>query len=112
VTVVALAHVEGIHGRRSELVELMRATAALARAHDGCLAYDFAASLDDADHFLLVAEWRDEPSLRAYYRSDGFAAYQQGLLGLLAQPSELRLHHVARTEHPRSAATMDPRLAD
>ena len=111
-TVVALAHVEGIHGRRPELVALMRATAASARAHPGCLAYDFTVSLDDPDHLLLVAEWHDEPSLRAYYRSDDFAAYQQGLAGLLARPSELRLHHVERTERPTSAGDLDPRLAD
>lgn len=111
-TVVAVAHIEGIHGRRAELVELMRATAAAAREHPGCLAYDFTAAVDDPDHFVLVAEWRDDPSLRAYYASASFAAYQEGLLGLLARPSELRLHHVERTERPASAGVMDPREAD
>jgi quinol monooxygenase YgiN len=111
-TVVAVGRVYGIASARRELVELMQRTAAAARAEPGCRSYDFAEALDAADEFLVVHEWEDRAALAAHYRGAAHDAYQQGLHGLLARPSDLAIHEVAATERPVNGGAMDPRDAD
>ena len=111
-TVVAIGRVYGIASARQELVELMHRTAAAARAESGCRSYDFAEALDGADEFLVVHEWDDRAALAAHYRGPTHDAYQQGLHGLLARPSDLAIHEVAATERPVNQGAMDPRDAD
>jgi quinol monooxygenase YgiN len=111
-TVVAVGRVYGLASSRAELVELMRRTAAAARAEPGCRSYDFAETLDAADEFVVVHEWDDRAALAAYYRGQAHDTYQQGLHGLLARPSDLAIHEVASTERPVARGLMDPRDAD
>jgi quinol monooxygenase YgiN len=111
-TVVAMGRVHGIASAHRELVELMHRTAAAARAEPGCRSYDFAESLDRADEFIVVHEWDDRAALEAHYRGPAHDAYQQGLHGLLARPSDLAIHEVAATERPVGQGQMDPRDAD
>jgi quinol monooxygenase YgiN len=111
-TVVAVARVHGIASGRAELVELLRRTAARARAEPGCRSYDVAEALDVADDFLVVHAWDDEAALEAHYRGSAHHAYRHDVLGLLARPSELLIHRVASTERPVDPGPMDPRLAD
>jgi quinol monooxygenase YgiN len=106
-TVVAIGRVYGLASSRRELVELMRRTAAAARAEPGCRSYDFAEALDRADEFV------DARAARApHYRGAAHEAYEEGLHGLLARPSDLVIHEVASTERPVGRAAMDPRDAD
>jgi quinol monooxygenase YgiN len=111
-TVVAVARVHGIASAHAELVELLRRTAAGARAEPGCRSYDVAEALDIADDFLVVHAWDDEAALEAHYRGAAHQAYQHDVFGLLARPSELVIHRVASTEHPVDPGPMDPREAD
>jgi quinol monooxygenase YgiN len=111
-TVVAIGRVHAIASARQELVELMRRTAAAARAERGCRSYDFAEALDGTDEFIVVHEWDDRAALTAHYRGPTHEAYQQGLHGLLARPSDLAIHEVASTERPADPGPMDPRDAD
>jgi quinol monooxygenase YgiN len=111
-TVVAIGRVHGIASARQELVELMRRTAAAARAEPGCRSYDVAEALDRADDFIVVHEWDDRAALDAHYRGPAYEAYQQGLHGLLARPSDLAIHEVTATERPVGGGAMDPRDAD
>jgi quinol monooxygenase YgiN len=111
-TVVAIGRVYGIASARAELVELMRRTAAAARSEPGCRSYDFAEALDAADEFVVVHEWDDRAALATHYGGAAHTAYQQGLHGLLARPSELAIHEVASTERPVGRGPMDPRDAD
>ncbi len=111
-TVVAIGRVYGIASAREELVELMRRTAAAARAEPGCRSYDFAEALDAADEFVVVHEWDDRAALVTHYGGPAHTAYQQGLHGLLARPSDLAIHEVASTERPVGRGPMDPRDAD
>jgi quinol monooxygenase YgiN len=90
----------------------MRRTAAAARAEPGCRSYDFAEIVDGADEFVVVHEWEDEAAFDAHYRGPAYEAYQEGVFGLLARPSELVIHHVAASEHPVDTGPMDPRAAD
>jgi quinol monooxygenase YgiN len=111
-TVIAIGRVHGIASARQELVELMRRTAAAARAEPGCRSYEFAEALDSADEFIVVHEWDDRAALADYYRGPAHDAYEQGLHGLLARPSDLAIHEVASTERPVGGGAMDPRDAD
>ena len=47
-TVIAVARVHGVAGGRAQLLELLRRTAAAARAEPGCRSYDVA----DIEYFL------------------------------------------------------------
>jgi quinol monooxygenase YgiN len=111
-TVVAVGRVHAIASARSELIELMRRTAAAARTEPGCRSYVFAEALDGADEFIVVHEWDDRAALAAYYGGAAHEAYEQALFGLLARPSDLAIHEVASTERPVPNAPMDPRDAD
>jgi quinol monooxygenase YgiN len=111
-TVVAVARVHGIASGRAELVDLLRATAAAARAEPGCRSYDVAEAIDAADEFVVVHAWDDEAALEAHYRGAAHQAYRHGAFGLLARPSELAIHQVASTERPVDPGPMDPRQAD
>jgi quinol monooxygenase YgiN len=111
-TVVAIGRVYGLGRSRRQLIELMRRTAAAARAEPGCRSYDFAEALDGADEFVVVHEWDDRAVLADYYRSAAHQTYQQGLHGLLARPSDLAIHEIASTERPVGRGPMDPRDAD
>ncbi|HEX7300248.1 MAG TPA: putative quinol monooxygenase [Solirubrobacteraceae bacterium] len=111
-TVIAIGRVHGIAAAREQLLGLMRRTAAAARLEPGCRSFDFAETVDGADEFLVVHQWEDAAALEAHYRGPAHEAYQQGLFGLLARPSELAIHHVAATERPVDSGPMDPREAD
>jgi quinol monooxygenase YgiN len=111
-TMIAVGHVHAVAAERARLIDLMRRTAAAARAEPGCRSYDFAEIVDGADEFVVVHEWADEAALGAHYRGPAHEAYQEGVFGLLARPSELVIHRVAASEHPVDSGPMDPRAAD
>jgi quinol monooxygenase YgiN len=111
-TVIAVARVHGVAAGRTQLIELLRRTAAAARAEPGCRAYDVAEAIDAADEFVVVHAWDNEAALEAHYRGSAHQTYRYGVFGLLARPSELAIHDVASTEHPVDPGPMDPRQAD
>jgi quinol monooxygenase YgiN len=111
-SLIVLAHVHTLVGRRAEVLEVFREAAAAARAEDGCLHYEFAESVEDPGRFVLVEEWRDQAALDAHFRSPGFQAYQENVGDLLARPSEMWIHRVSETVMPVDSAPMDPRRAD
>src|SRR5215212_11959683 len=110
--VVPVTRIHGIAGRRAELRELMRRAEAAAASEPGCLRYQFAIALADADEYVHVQEWIGDDAFDAHQRSHGFTEYQLGLVDLLARPSEMEVHRVGETVAPRPSAPMDPRTAD
>lgn len=80
--------------RREEVRELMRSTQARVREEPGSLSYQFAETLEDPGHFLIVQRWRDQEALDEHYRSQAYADYQAGISSGLVRNSELRLHVV------------------
>src|SRR3954451_12025956 len=111
-TVVAVARVHGIAASHRELVELLRRTAVAARVEPGCRSYDVAEALDGADEYIVVHAWHDEGALEVHYRGTVQQAYQHGVFGLLARPSELVIHQVSSSERPVDPVPMDARQAD
>jgi quinol monooxygenase YgiN len=111
-SVVAIADLFGISGRRQELRAVLAGAERDAAGQPGCVRYSFAATVADPDHFLLVSEWRDQAALDAHYASTGFANFQFSLDGLLARPSQMTLYSVSGSARPLSSSPLDPRDAD
>jgi quinol monooxygenase YgiN len=111
-SIVAIADMFGISGRRQELVAALADGERDAAGRDGCLRYVFASALAEPDHFVLVSEWRDQAALDAHYASPQFARFQLALNGLLARPSEMTVHSVSVSARPMPSGVMDPRVAD
>jgi quinol monooxygenase YgiN len=112
VSVVAVADLVGISGRRQELLGALADAEREAAGEAGCLRYTFAATITDPDHFVLLSEWHDRAALDAHYRSAVFAAFQLALDGLLARPSEMTVYAVTGSARPVASGPMDPRDAD
>ena len=111
-SVVAIADMYGINGRRQELVALLLGAERAAVAQPGCVRYSFASAVSDRDHFVLISEWRDQTALDSHYASSGFASFQLSLNGLLARPSEMTVYSVSGSARPLASGPLDPRDAD
>jgi quinol monooxygenase YgiN len=111
-SMVAIADLFGISGRRDELLGALTRAEADAAGADGCLRYTFSASLSDPDHFVLVSEWRNQSAMDDHYGSARFSEFQLSLNGLLARPSDMTIHTIADTVRPVASGPMDPRDAD
>lgn len=111
-TVIAIAEMFGIVGRRDELVSVLERFERVAAAQPGCRRYTFAVTLRDPTRFVLVSEWNSPDVLDAHYRSDEFAEFQFELDGLLARPSEMTVYSGQGAVRPMNTRPMDPRDAD
>jgi quinol monooxygenase YgiN len=111
-SVIALADLYGIAGRRDELVALLQRSERDSAGEPGCRRYTFSAALADPDRFVLISEWDSQDALDAHYRSRAFADFQFGLDGLLARPSEMTVYTAAQAVRPLDSGQMDPRDAD
>jgi quinol monooxygenase YgiN len=111
-TVVVIADMFGISGRRGELTTLLERFGSWAGGEPGCRRYIFAAALADPSRFVLVSEWETQEALDAHYRSEAFAGFQLDLDGLLARPSESTVYSAEGSVRPLNTRPMDPRDAD
>ena len=110
--VILVGEIFGLAGPRDELTAVMLRAQRDARAAEGCLRFTFARTLDDPDVLLLVQEWSDEAALERHFRSPAHAGYRRDVEGLLARPSQVRIHRIAQTVQPTPSTEMDPRRAD
>jgi quinol monooxygenase YgiN len=111
-SVVAVAEMYGIAGRRPELVALLEEAERWAAAQPGCRRYTFAAALSDPDRFVLLSEWDNLAALDSHYLSRAFANFQFALDALLARPSKMSIYSVAESVRPLDTKPLDPRHAD
>jgi quinol monooxygenase YgiN len=111
-SVLAIAEIFGVSGRRAELTALLARTEQEARQLPGSRRYLFATRVESPDDFVLLSEWETHEAMEAYYRSGVFARYQFDLNGLLARPSEMTVYSVADTVRPVASGPPDPRDAD
>ena len=111
-SIVVVADMFGIAGRRPELLTALMQIERDAQRQPGCRRYSVATSLSDPDRIVVVAEWADEAALESHYASSEFEQFQFALNGLLARPSETVVHTVAASNRPVASGPMDPRDAD
>jgi quinol monooxygenase YgiN len=110
--IIALGDIYAQIPYREQVRELMRATQVRMREQPGCLAYEFAETLEDPGHFLVVQQWEDRAALDAHYRSQEFADYQASIRDRLVRDSDLRAHVVQETVRLLGVSPADPRLDD
>ena len=111
-SIVAVADVFGISGRRQQLEAALAEAEHDATGRPGCLRYSFAATTSDPDHYVLISEWEDQSALDSHYASPEFERFQFSLNGLLARPSEMTVYSVTGAARPLASGPMDPRDAD
>jgi quinol monooxygenase YgiN len=111
-TLVAVADMFGISGRRHELEAILADAERAAIGQPGCLRYSFAQALAEPDRFVLLSEWRDQATLDAHYASPEFARFQMSLNGMLARPSEMTVYSATEAARPLPSGPLDPRDAD
>lgn len=111
-SVVVVGDVYTLAGRRDEVIALLSDTQERTRPQPGCISFSFAEVLGDPGHYVVVEEWSDGAALRTHFKSDAFTSYQENVGGLLARPSEVRIHRVSETTRPVDSGPMDPRRAD
>jgi quinol monooxygenase YgiN len=76
-----------------EFVRLSRELLGPTRAEPGCVAYTFAASIDDPDRFEIFEEWTDQEALDAHARTGHYRSWGRALRGL-----EVKRMAIARYE--------------
>jgi quinol monooxygenase YgiN len=63
---IVLGDATAAPGRRDELVAAARSVATATRGDHGCLAYSFAADLENPDRILSIEIWADQAALDAH----------------------------------------------
>ncbi len=84
-------------GHRDELVAAARAVAAATRADRGCLAYSFAADVEDPDRILSIEIWADQAALDEHMRHEHTQEFLRTAPGLVAGDPVMSFHEVAAT---------------
>jgi quinol monooxygenase YgiN len=112
-SVLVHAEIHGLAGYAAELREIVREHAGEMARADGSLgaaAYEPIGA--EAGELLLEALWRDEEAMRAHYATPEYARYTEQVEGLLARPSDVRIHYVERTVRPEPDLASDPTRQD
>jgi quinol monooxygenase YgiN len=105
--VIMVADIHGLVGPRGELRALLAELTDGARAEPDCVDFRILEA-DDPGDFVLLASWTSEGALRAHYDTAHYRRYREYVGPLLARPSDVVVHHVAATVHPRDPSPADP----
>jgi quinol monooxygenase YgiN len=98
--VILVADVHGLVGPTDELHALLSELADGADGEPGCISFRVLRA-DDPGEFVLVAGWSSESALREHYDTPHYRHYREYVGPLLARPSDVVVHRVAATLHPR-----------
>ena len=91
---IVLGDATAAPGRRDELVAAARAVAAATRADRGCLAYSFAADLEQPDRILSIEIWADRAALDEHMAHEHTEAFLRVAPGLVAGEPVMSFHEV------------------
>ena len=81
-------------GRRDELVAATRTVAAATRGDAGCLAYSFAADVEDENRILSIEMWADRAALDAHLAHAHTQDFLAVAPGLVAGEPVMSFHEV------------------
>jgi quinol monooxygenase YgiN len=104
---ILVAEVHGLTGSQAELRELLSELAEKARAERGCAGFRVL-SAEQPGEFVLLESWIAESDLRAHYDTAHYRHYREQVGPLLARPSDVVVHHLARTIHALDPNPPDP----
>ena len=92
---IVLGSATAAPGRRDELVAAAQAVAAAARSDRGCLAYSFAADLEDADRIVSVEVWADRSALDEHMAHGHTQEFLRVAPGCVVGEPVMAFHEVA-----------------
>jgi quinol monooxygenase YgiN len=101
-----------LHGRAGLIGELEPVLAELATGALGepeCVGYRVLKS-DAPSEYVLFGAWSGEAALRAHYDTPHYRQYRDQVGPFLARPSDVVVHHISKTVHPRDPNPPDPGL--
>jgi len=81
-------------GHRDELVAAARAMAAATRGDRGCLAYSFAADVEDENRILSIEIWADRAALDQHMTHPHTQEFLRAAPGLVAGEPVMSFHDV------------------
>jgi quinol monooxygenase YgiN len=105
--VILVADLHGLAGRAAELEGLLRQLASGSRQEPGCVEFRIL-SPGEPGAFTLLSGYADEDAVRRHYATDHYLRYRAQVGPLLARPTDVTVHHVSRTVHPRDPNLPDP----
>jgi quinol monooxygenase YgiN len=92
--VIVIGDATAANGRRDELVAAARTVATATRADRGCLAYSFAADLEDPDRILSLEIWADRAALDEHMGHPHTAEFLRVAPGLVAGEPVMSFYEV------------------
>ena len=104
-TIMVLADVHGLTGRRAELEEILAALTFESRREPGC--HGFRVLSEGPADFVLLSRWHDEAALRSHYTTSHYRRYRDAVGPLLARPSDVTVYHLQQV-----IDAIDPNPAD
>lgn len=108
-SILVHAEIHGIEGAAAELGDALAEHAAATARGAGSLGANVYVPLGaDPGEYVLESWWRDERAMREHYASAGYGYFVERVGGLLAQPSDVRVHYVERSLHPVADLSADP----
>jgi quinol monooxygenase YgiN len=81
---IVLGDATAAPGRRDELVAAAQAVATATRADRGCVAYSFAADVENPDRIFSIEIWADRPALDEHMGHEHTADFLRIAPGLVA----------------------------
>jgi quinol monooxygenase YgiN len=97
---------------RAAAREAMEAAQSAAREQEGCIAFQFAETVEDPGHFVAIERWRDRAALDAHFRSPSFGRYQAAVTPLLLRDSEIHIYSAEELARPVDSTPLDLRQDD
>jgi len=91
---IVLGDATAAPGPRDELVAAARTVAAATRTDRGCLAYSFAADLEDPDRILSIEVWADRAALDEHSGHAHTTEFLRVAPGLVAGEPVMSFHDV------------------
>lgn len=107
--ILLIAEVHGLAGRAGELRALLDDLADGTRGEPGCSGFRVLAG-DSAGEFVLVESWSGDEALRDHYATAHYRRYRSAVTELLAQPSDVLVHHISSTVRAVDPNPPDPGL--
>jgi quinol monooxygenase YgiN len=98
--------------QRAAAREAMEAAQSAAREEEGCIAFQFAETLEDPGHFVAIERWRDSAALDAHFRGPSFRSYQAAVTPLLVRDSEIHIYSAEELARPVDSSPLDLRQDD
>lgn len=91
---IVIGNATAAPGRRDDLVAAARAVAAATRGDRGCIAYSFAADVENPDRILSVEVWADRAALDEHMQHDHTKEFMRVAPGLVAGEPVMSFHDV------------------